>query len=59
MADTINKSFLNLEGLTTYHQKISAKIDDVSFSGNYEDLNNKPTIQKMLIDETTETLIIL
>ncbi len=58
MADEKNKSFVDLEGLTTYHQKISAKIDSTAFSGDYEDLKNKPPIQKMTVDELTETLII-
>ena len=58
MADVENKSFLSLEGLTTYHQKISAKIDKSTFSKDYEELINKPTIQKLSVDEVTETLII-
>ena len=53
-----DKNFLDLEGLTSYHQKISAKIEESTFSGNYEDLNNKPTIQNISVDEETETLFI-
>lgn len=56
MADV--KSFLSLEGLTNYHQKISAKIDESTFSKDYEELKNKPVIQKMSVDEISETLII-
>lgn len=58
MADVNKKSFLDLEGLTEYHQKISAKIDNSTFSKDYEDLINKPTIQKVSVDESTETLIV-
>ena len=50
------KNFLDLEGLKNYHQKISAKIEESTFSGNYEDLNNKPTIQKAFVDEANEIL---
>ena len=59
MADTENKSFLSLEGLTTYHEKISAKIDESTFSKDYEELKNKPTIQRLSVDEALEMLIIL
>ena len=59
MADTENRSFLSLEGLATYHQKISAKIDESTFSKDYEELKNKPTIQKLSVNEITEMLIIL
>lgn len=51
-----DKNFLDLEGLQAYHQKISAKIEGSTFSGNYEDLNNKPTIQKAFVDEANEIL---
>lgn len=51
-----DKNFLDLEGLKSYHQKISAKIEESTFSGNYEDLNNKPTIQKAFVDEANEIL---
>ena len=52
------KEFLDKEGLKVLCQEVSAKIEESAFSGNYEDLNNKPTIQKMTVDEETETLII-
>ena len=53
-----DKNFLDLEGLKSYHQKISAKIEESTFSGNYEDLSNKPTIQITSVDEISETLVI-
>ena len=56
MADV--KEYLNLNGLSHYHQRISAKIDESTFSKDYEELKNKPTIQKMSVDEESETLII-
>ena len=59
MADVEKKSFLDLEGLTDYHQKISAKIDKSTFSKDYEELKNKPTIQKLSVDEATETLMVI
>lgn len=56
MADV--KKYVNLEGLAHYHQNISAKIDESTFSKDYEDLKNKPMIPKMSVDEITETLFI-
>jgi hypothetical protein len=53
-----SKNFLSLEGLTHYHEKISAKIDKSTFSKDYEELKNKPTIQNLSVDETTETLFV-
>lgn len=58
MADRENKNFLSLEGLTHYHEKISAKIDESTFSKDYEELKNKPTIQNLSVNEKTETLFI-
>ena len=59
MANEIkNKNFLDLKGLATYTQQIFAKIENSTFSKNYEELKNKPTIQKLTVDEATETLII-
>jgi hypothetical protein len=52
------KQFLDIEGLKIVIQEISTKIKESVFSGNYEDLSNKPTIQNMSVDEETETLII-
>lgn len=52
------KEFLDKEGLKVLCQEVSAKIEESVFSGNYEDLSNKPTIQTMTVDETTGTLII-
>lgn len=48
------KQFLDIEGVKVICQEFFAK----RFSGNYEDLTNKPTIQKVSVDEPTETLII-
>ena len=56
MADRENKNFLSLEGLTYYHEKISAKIDNSTFSKDYEELKNKPTIQNLSVNEDSETL---
>jgi hypothetical protein len=58
LADRENKSFLNLEGLTYYHEKMSAKIDESTFSKDYEELKNKPTIQNLSVDEDSETLFV-
>lgn len=52
------KQFLDVEGLKIVIQEISTKIKESVFSGNYEDLSNKPTIQNISVDEETETLII-
>lgn len=52
------KSYLSLDGLTTYHEKISTKINDLAFSKDYEDLKNKPTIQNLSVDEESETLFV-
>lgn len=51
-----DKNFLDLEGLKEYHKKISAKIKDTTFSGDYNDLTNKPTILNAIVDEANETL---
>lgn len=53
-----HKKFLDLDGLKTYHNKISAKIKELAFSGSYEDLSDKPTIQTITVDEEEETIII-
>ena len=53
-----NKNFLDYQGLISYHEKISAKIDNSTFSKNYEELKNKPTIQNLSVDEDSETLFI-
>lgn len=53
-----DKQYLDLEGLKTYHNNISAKIEESSFSGDYEDLSNRPTIQTTSVDEISETLVI-
>ena len=58
MADIKDKEFLDLKGLTNYTQQIFAKIDNSTFSKNYEELENKPTIPKVYVDEKTGTLII-
>ena len=59
MANYENKNFLDLEGLKSYHQKFLAKLNDFSiWSGDYNDLTNKPSIPSLSFDEETETLFI-
>lgn len=59
MANYENKNFLDLEGLKSYHQKFLAKLNDLStWSGDYNDLTNKPSIPSLSFDEATETLFI-
>ena len=50
------KGFLGLEGLKLLCQNIFAKIEQSAFSGNYEDLSNKPAIQTASVDEANEIL---
>lgn len=59
MANYENKNFLDLEGLSLYHQKILARLSELSiWSGDYNDLTNKPNIPSLSFDEETETLFV-
>lgn len=59
MANYENKNFLDLEGLGLYHQKVLAKLSELNiWSGDYNDLTNKPSIPSLSFDEETETLFV-
>ena len=59
MANYENKDFLDLEGLSLYHQKILAILSELNiWSGDYNDLTNKPNIPSLSFNEETETLFV-